>query len=384
MLKRQIATLKLLNTKLKAVANGVQLLPRVVTTARSRGKGGGSRQSKSQRIAVIEEDDAAEGIDDGEAAAAPGTSSDDEPELDSDDSSEDGEEPELSTSSEFEGDDDKAGTGHRRPTTTTATTPARRTARTAQRQRLVLKEPSFNDEESEEDDDDGEENGAVTSLDGGMMKNTTKSKSSPSPAKKRKKFIMVGGGCGAGEVPSNVDIPLSQLRPVKLTWPTDDDAICSVCGDGDAVDNNVILFCEGKGCEVAVHQRCYGVDKVPKGKWLCEPCSTKKLGKKHIRCCSLCPVEGGALRRVTTLGRVVPAPSGGKEKKGKKAAEKAAEKAAAAAPPPMWVHSACALWTPGVTLTDADRMKDVDLSGLTLERVGLKCMLCGQAGGAAM
>lgn len=53
-------------------------------------------------------------------------------------------------------------------------------------------------------------------------------------------------------------------------------------------------------CSVAVHQQCYGVHKVPEGKWLCEACRAKlKPGAAH---CCVCPVVGGAVKKVGRLG----------------------------------------------------------------------------------
>ena len=43
----------------------------------------------------------------------------------------------------------------------------------------------------------------------------------------------------------------------------DEDALCAVCGGGDWVPHNQIVFCER--CDVAVHQRCYGVAEIPVG-----------------------------------------------------------------------------------------------------------------------
>ncbi len=139
----------------------------------------------------------------------------------------------------------------------------------------------------------------------------------------------------------------------------EEEVACDVCGDSEAVDGNVILLCEGKGCRwgrwgcsgwqaasryagtacglhnaprvhiyrfscrqlpppclpcaaappsplphpafntrcsVAVHQQCYGVHKVPAGKWLCEACKAK-LKQGAANCC-VCPVVGGALKKV--------------------------------------------------------------------------------------
>lgn len=51
----------------------------------------------------------------------------------------------------------------------------------------------------------------------------------------------------------------------------EDDALCAVCGGGDSSrdDGNEIVFCER--CDVAVHQRCYGVDVIPAGSFTPHP-----------------------------------------------------------------------------------------------------------------
>lgn len=53
-----------------------------------------------------------------------------------------------------------------------------------------------------------------------------------------------------------------------------DDVICDACRDGDSVDGNQIVLCDG--CDVAIHQRCYGIGEVPEGDWFCERCIAKK------------------------------------------------------------------------------------------------------------
>ena len=42
-----------------------------------------------------------------------------------------------------------------------------------------------------------------------------------------------------------------------------DTAVCGVCGDGVWTDENKIIFCDGPGCGVAVHQGCYFFDRCP-------------------------------------------------------------------------------------------------------------------------
>jgi hypothetical protein len=52
-------------------------------------------------------------------------------------------------------------------------------------------------------------------------------------------------------------------------------------------------------CSVAVHQLCYGVAKVPQGKWLCDGCKAKlKPGASN---CCVCPVVGGAVKKVRSV-----------------------------------------------------------------------------------
>ena len=57
---------------------------------------------------------------------------------------------------------------------------------------------------------------------------------------------------------SSAAVQLLHLKPVVLQAPGDErssggslaeeDVVCSVCGDGDAVDGNFIVMCEGKWC----------------------------------------------------------------------------------------------------------------------------------------
>ena len=50
---------------------------------------------------------------------------------------------------------------------------------------------------------------------------------------------------------------------------------CCVCADDTGYDDNMLVYCDGDGCEVAVHQLCYGVGKVPDGDWYCRRCEFK-------------------------------------------------------------------------------------------------------------
>lgn len=50
---------------------------------------------------------------------------------------------------------------------------------------------------------------------------------------------------------------------------------CCVCSDDTGYYNNLLVYCDGVGCRVAVHQCCYGIANVPDGSWYCRPCEFK-------------------------------------------------------------------------------------------------------------
>lgn len=53
-----------------------------------------------------------------------------------------------------------------------------------------------------------------------------------------------------------------------------DEGICSICSKPDSKRGNLIIFCED--CNVAVHQKCYGVKTIPKDDWFCKDCTAKR------------------------------------------------------------------------------------------------------------
>ena len=53
----------------------------------------------------------------------------------------------------------------------------------------------------------------------------------------------------------------------------DEDA-CAICEGFESKRPNLMILCDG--CDMAVHQLCYGVPKVPKGKWFCKKCVPKE------------------------------------------------------------------------------------------------------------
>jgi hypothetical protein len=51
---------------------------------------------------------------------------------------------------------------------------------------------------------------------------------------------------------------------------------CCVCADDTGYIDNALVYCDGNGCQVAVHQACYGILSVPEGNWFCRSCEHKQ------------------------------------------------------------------------------------------------------------
>lgn len=54
-----------------------------------------------------------------------------------------------------------------------------------------------------------------------------------------------------------------ELKDVLAGRTEDEEALCAVCSGGLSLAPNLIVFCER--CDIAVHQKCYGVDHIPAG-----------------------------------------------------------------------------------------------------------------------
>lgn len=72
--------------------------------------------------------------------------------------------------------------------------------------------------------------------------------------------------------------------------------ICCVCNNGDIEQNQFILKCEQ--CSVTVHQNCYGVQTKDLNNWKCDACKEMVLNEVNNLECLLCPVKGGAFKKV--------------------------------------------------------------------------------------
>ena len=125
------------------------------------------------------------------------------------------------------------------------------------------------------------------------------------------------------------------------------DTKCAICDDGDCENTNAIVFCDG--CDLAVHQECYGVPFIPEGQWLCRKC---QLIGRGTPTCIFCPNTDGAFKQ-TNASR--------------------------------WSHLLCAIWIPEVSIGNTTFMEPVmDVEKVPKPRWKLTCYICRQKMGACI
>jgi hypothetical protein len=60
----------------------------------------------------------------------------------------------------------------------------------------------------------------------------------------------------------------------EMAKPLDGWAPCDVCGAYNSVSGDLMVYCDG--CEVAVHQWCYGILEIPEDSWFCDACEMSR------------------------------------------------------------------------------------------------------------
>ncbi|CCH61695.1 hypothetical protein TBLA_0F01530 [Henningerozyma blattae CBS 6284] len=122
---------------------------------------------------------------------------------------------------------------------------------------------------------------------------------------------------------------------------------CAICDGAYSDNNNAIVFCDG--CDIAVHQECYGIVFIPEGQWLCRKCLFSKNMKVN---CLLCPSHTGAFKQ-TDVGK--------------------------------WAHVLCSLWIPELYFANVNYMEPIEgLEYIAKSRWKLVCYICEQRVGACI
>ena len=130
-------------------------------------------------------------------------------------------------------------------------------------------------------------------------------------------------------------------------YPSPEESKCAVCNDSECENSNAIVFCDG--CNLAVHQDCYGIPYIPEGQWLCRRCL---LAPDKILKCVLCPNQGGALKQTVDN---------------------------------RWAHILCAYWIPEAGFANPVYMEPIDgISNIPRARWKLQCYICRKRQGACI
>lgn len=122
---------------------------------------------------------------------------------------------------------------------------------------------------------------------------------------------------------------------------------CAVCGNSESDNSNSIVFCDG--CDIAVHQECYGVSFIPEGPWLCRRCL---IARNTTEKCLFCPSTTGAFKQT----------DGGD-----------------------WSHVLCTLWIPELYFANPIYMEPIEgLNSIPKSRWKLQCYICQKRTGACL
>ncbi|XP_074658988.1 uncharacterized protein LOC141911828 [Tubulanus polymorphus] len=121
---------------------------------------------------------------------------------------------------------------------------------------------------------------------------------------------------------------------------------CCVCSDERGWTENPLVYCDGQGCNVAVHQACYGIVQVPTGPWFCRKCESQERAARVK--CELCPSKDGALKRTDNGGG--------------------------------WCHVVCALFIPEAWFGNVQTMEPVILHQIPPDRFNKACYICEEQG----
>lgn len=136
-----------------------------------------------------------------------------------------------------------------------------------------------------------------------------------------------------------------QMEEIEREWyaltsqfqrQAQEDGSCVICDTEDCENSNAIVFCDG--CNVAVHQECYGIPYIPEDRWFCEPCLSQTQPN-----CSVCGFKGSAMK--LSLQKT-------------------------------WVHVLCAMWLPDVVIESSLYMEPISLENLNLSL----CSICNNFG----
>jgi hypothetical protein len=150
---------------------------------------------------------------------------------------------------------------------------------------------------------------------------------------------------GLDILPNDVEM---SINPVV---DNEEDDLCDVCMNGDNEEGNDIVFCSG--CNLCVHQACYGDFPIPDDDWYCDRCLFEKHNPSATVSCEFCHKKTGMFK--LNADQVT------------------------------WCHVVCAIWIPelGFESSGPDALV-MGQNDIDPHRFTLLCSLCRKRGGACI
>ena len=168
----------------------------------------------------------------------------------------------------------------------------------------------------------------------------------------------------------------------------DENWTCFVCNNGILEDNDIFYECEK--CKISVHQNCYGILTNNSENWLCDACALMSKEEAENLECVLCPVRGGAMKRVLLPENCQFLKNLKKIRKNEFDLEKNTYNSVCIIPKEdsdlsktkrAWAHLSCVLWNPDIEIKESQedtKIKFVDC--LPYSKFLEKCEICGKIG----
>ena len=156
-------------------------------------------------------------------------------------------------------------------------------------------------------------------------------------------------------------------------------SVCCICNNGDVEQNQLLFKCEQ--CGIIVHQYCYGAHEQELKNWVCDACKEMTKEEVYNLECFLCPVKGGAFKKVElpiestfykkvmdykhnkialpsfNYNIIIPKDNYNKCKF-------------------FWVHLSCALWNSKISLKNYEKKSGISIENIKYEDFNSFCSLC--------
>ena len=155
--------------------------------------------------------------------------------------------------------------------------------------------------------------------------------------------------------------------------------ICCICNNGEVEQNQLLFRCEQ--CGIIVHQYCYGAHEQDFKNWMCDAC--KEMSKEEVYNleCFLCPVKGGAFKKIelpieSSFYKKIMEYKHNKNDLPNFNYNIIIPKDNYNTCKFAWVHLSCALWNYKIGLKNYEKKSGISIENIKYEDFNSFCVLC--------